>query len=387
MASETALPTADVPVAKVDVNPSRRYVLLPDNRFFVRTISVTPGATATEVASQVELALETLSPFPLAQLFHGHFWRAGQSHALIFAAFKRRFTAEEMEEWAEADLVIPSFVSAIAWGPAPGTTVILSEETYLTAVHWGESSSIPTKVVTETLPPEADEASRNRVRDELVRALGGSVRLVELGLPLSLVRGGSEDDRDFEFAVDQETARLDAGEFDAVDVRDKEELLARRKSKARDLLYWRLGLGLLTLLLLAALTEGALVATKYWQQTRRELVARQLPEVEKVMNNQAVTRRIEQFSESLKPFEMISVVENKPESIYFLSTEARENVLTIEAITRVASEVPAYEAALRAHPSLASVELSRQGERDGVTTFTLTVTFRPEALRKGGAQP
>ncbi len=387
MASETALPTADVPVAKVDVNPSRRYVLLPDNRFFVRTISVTPGATATEVASQVELALATLSPFPLAQLFHGHFWRAGQSHALIFAAFKRRFTAEEMEEWAEADLVIPSFVSAIAWGPAPGTTVILSEETYLTAVHWGESSSIPTKVVTETLPPEADEASRNRVRDELVRALGGSVRLVELGLPLSLVRGGSEDDRDFEFAVDQETARLDAGEFDAVDVRDKEELLARRKSKARDLLYWRLGLGLLTLLLLAALTEGALVATKYWQQTRRELVARQLPEVEKVMNNHAVTRRIEQFSESLKPFEMISVVENKPESIYFLSTEARENVLTIEAITRVASEVPAYEAALRAHPSLASVELSRQGERDGVTTFTLTVTFRPEALRKGGAQP
>lgn len=387
MASETALPTADVPVTKVDANPSRRYVLLPDNRFFVRTISVNPGATAADVASQVELALETLSPFPLAQLFHGHFWRAGQPHALIFAAFKRRFTAEEMGEWADADLVIPSFVSAIAWSPAPGTTLILSGETYLTAVHWGESSPVPTKVVTETVPPEGDEAVRNRIQDEMVKSLGGSLRLVELELPLPLVRGGGEDDREFEFSVDQGTARLDATEFDAVDVRDKEELLARRKSRARDLFYWRLGLGLLTLLLVAGLAEGALVVTKYWQQTRRELVARQLPEVEKVMNNQAVTRRIEQFSDSLKPFEMIGVVENKPESIYFLSTEARENVLTIEAITRAASEVPSYEAALRANPNLLSVELSRQGERDGVTTFTLTVTFRPEALRKGGAQP
>ena len=68
--------------------PPPRVVLLPDHRFFVRAVPVTEGAAAPEVANEVELALETLSPFPPAQLYYGYFWTPGADRALVFASYR-----------------------------------------------------------------------------------------------------------------------------------------------------------------------------------------------------------------------------------------------------------------------------------------------------------
>jgi len=386
MASEIESPLVAADSGKVEPVSDRRIVMLPDTRFFVRTVPVAAEATAVEVSTQVELALETLSPFPVAQLYHGHFWKPGQPQALVFAAFRRRFTAEETAEWGNADLVIPAFAGVVGLAPAPGTTVIISGDGWLTAVHWSDVGPIPSRVLTEPVSPESTEDDRRRVRDEMIRTMG-SVRVVELAALPMPAEGRDEDDADFDFTVGEKQARLPAVEVDAIDVRDKGELLARRGAKARDVLIWRGVLGLIALILLGVLAEGGLVALKYWQRGRVATVARQQPAVEKVMANQAVTRRIQQFSESLRPFEMIDAVGDKPESIYFLTTEVREHVLTIDAITRVAPDVGVYEASLRNSPALSKVELSKQGERDGVTTFTLTLTFKPEALHGGAAKP
>ena len=62
--------------------PPPKVVLLPDAQFFTRVVPVEGVATAAEVAAQVELALEALAPFPLAQMYHGHFWKPGAKHAL-----------------------------------------------------------------------------------------------------------------------------------------------------------------------------------------------------------------------------------------------------------------------------------------------------------------
>ena len=43
-----------------------RVVLLPDHRFFVRRVEVAEGTTAAQLAEQIELSLEALSPFPPA---------------------------------------------------------------------------------------------------------------------------------------------------------------------------------------------------------------------------------------------------------------------------------------------------------------------------------
>ena len=91
--------------------PPRQVVLLPDAHFFVRAVPVTEGALAADVAAQAELAVESLAPFPIAQLYYGHHWLPGADHAIVYAAYRKRFTAEEVETWAGAEVVLPSFVA------------------------------------------------------------------------------------------------------------------------------------------------------------------------------------------------------------------------------------------------------------------------------------
>src|SRR5436190_23391930 len=86
-----------------------RIAVLPDAMFFTRTVPVAAAATAAQVSAQVELALEALSPFPVAQLYHGYYWKPGLDRALIFASYRRRFTTEQTAGWGAAELVVPAF--------------------------------------------------------------------------------------------------------------------------------------------------------------------------------------------------------------------------------------------------------------------------------------
>lgn len=381
------LPTASAEHPE-SAQAARRVVRLPDARFFVRTIVVPPQATPDEVLSQVELALEAYSPFPLSQLYHGHFWLPGETQALVYAAFRRRFTAEETDTWREADLVMPEFASVLGLRPETGTTVLVSEENGITGVHWGHAGAVPSRIVTNPVPPESSEQVRGGVRQDVVRALGGSLKVIELGAPPPLVTRDDPDARDFDFVVGEDHAKLPAAVLDAVDVRDKGDLLALRKARSRDLLLWRGLVGLVALVLLAGVLEIGLVGLKVWQKSRVQRVESQRAEVEQVISNDTLTRRIAQLSETLRPFEMIALADEKPESVYFLSTEARDvNVLVIEATTRNSADIGTYEATLRANPNFASVDMTPPAERDGVSTFRITLKFKPEAFRTGGAKP
>ncbi|HEY5227484.1 MAG TPA: hypothetical protein VIJ19_03030, partial [Opitutaceae bacterium] len=87
--------------------PPPKVALLRDAVFFSRSIPVAPGAARADVVTQVGLALESLSPFPLAQLYYGYYWPEGADRALAFASYRRRFTVEQMEEWNGAEHVMP----------------------------------------------------------------------------------------------------------------------------------------------------------------------------------------------------------------------------------------------------------------------------------------
>src|SRR5476649_1537947 len=93
--------------------PPPRVAVLPDAVFFSRAIPVSPDATREQVASEVGLALEALSPFPLAQLYFGYYWAPGASRALVFASYRRRFTAEQTAEWTSAQHVLPAFAAVL----------------------------------------------------------------------------------------------------------------------------------------------------------------------------------------------------------------------------------------------------------------------------------
>src|SRR5690606_34424341 len=97
--------------------PARQVVILPDEAFFARNVPIVRGPDAAEVTNQLELALEGLSPFPLAQLYYGFLIRPDADHALVFAAYRRRFPVEETETWTTAELVVPRF--ALSLGAPP----------------------------------------------------------------------------------------------------------------------------------------------------------------------------------------------------------------------------------------------------------------------------
>src|SRR5688572_22604919 len=93
--------------------PPPKIALLPDGVFFTRAVPITAGATAAEAATQVELALEAASPFPLAQLYYGWVWAPGAERAFVFAAYRRRFTVEQTADWQGAEVVLPAFATVV----------------------------------------------------------------------------------------------------------------------------------------------------------------------------------------------------------------------------------------------------------------------------------
>jgi len=134
--------------------PPPRVVLVPDHLFFIRVVPIADAATAADVKSQVELALEGLSPFPLAQLYYAHYWKEGARSALIYAAYRKRFTSEQVEGWSDAEMVLPAFATLLTAEIQPSTTIILTQEENLTAVHWGESTTVPAAVVARSWQPD-----------------------------------------------------------------------------------------------------------------------------------------------------------------------------------------------------------------------------------------
>jgi hypothetical protein len=267
---------------------------------------------------------------------------------------------------------------------------VLAAPEGLTAVHW-DSAACPTQVVFRALPPEATDEERARIREDLLRGLGGSKTIVDL--PTPPVAEPMDSDELLVFRADTLVSRLPAKIAAAVDVRDKAQLVALRRAKLRDLWLWRTALGCAAALVLLLLGEVALVGgTKFWYKSRVAKFNAQRPSVEKIQNAQNLAARIDELTtKRLLPMEMILLVAPKiPGSILFqsaVSNIADRDHITIEAKTDNSGEIIAFKSAIEALPECASVEISRQRNVPGTstTTFTLSVTFKPGTVKPAPA--
>jgi hypothetical protein len=372
--------------------PPPKVALLPDALFFTRSVPVTKGATAAEAATQLDLALEGISPFPLAQLYYGWFWSPGSENALAFAAYRRRFTSEQTADWEHAELVLPAFVAVLGAEVEPGTTIILSSPEGFTAVHWGESRVAEKVVFRPVLPDTLDEA-REQVRNELVREIGGSRNIIDLESPL--LADASASDGEMVFRAGEFVSRLPAAATGAIDVRDKGELASRRNARRRDIVLWRVALGCAAGLVLLGLGELALLGGKAWLDVRQRLYLVQKPRVDRIASEHELTNRIEDLAtKRLLPLEMVTQVvgennERIPADIQFTRVHAEQTrglyTLFIEGKTDNAPQVNAYEAALKNLPSVQSAEARFSQVSGARATFAITVTFKPGALNPTGA--
>jgi hypothetical protein len=362
--------------------PPPRVALLSDAVFFTRVIPVAPNATASEVAAQVELALEAISPFPIAQLYHGHFWKPGLDRAFVFASYRRRFTSEQTAAWPQAELVLPAFAALFGAQVAPATTIILEGERGFTAVHW-ENPTMPSRVLFRAVAEEATPEERAAAREELVRSVGGSKAVIDLAEP-PLAEASANDD-EIVFRAGTLVSRLPVTLSAALDVRDKDELAALRRTQTRDLWFWRTAMGAAAVMAFLAVGELFLLGGKtLWQNPRLAKIKTQAPLVEKIDNAQKLAARIEELTtQRLLPFEMMEIVRKKPDGIQWarVTTKGRYTLI-IDAKSNNSSDNGAYAASLRALPECESVEAtSPQLMANGTSTFTLTIKFRPGAVK------
>lgn len=362
--------------------PAREVIVLPDDAFFVRNVPIVRGEGAAEVGSQLELALEGLAPFPLGQLYYGYWERPGVDHALVFAAYRRRFAAEHVEGWAGAELVAPRFALCLgAPPPPPGTTWMLESETGLTAVYFGDGTGVPTLVRFEAVPPGADAARRTAARDHLLRTLPGSRSIV--AVEDVHVEPAPPGEPEFRVRAGELVSTIPLATAEQLDVRDKGELANLRRARARDRWLWRGLLAGAAVLGLCALGELGLVGLRAWQSVRVAQIARQTPVVSEITTAHTLATRIEELSSRrLRPFEMIARVDGpRPDSIYFLSTTTSGlYTLEVQAQTQSPSDLDRYHNALEALPGTQDVQIDVQGTRNNVTTFRMRVTFTPDAF-------
>jgi hypothetical protein len=242
--------------ARLFAPPQRLAALLPDGRFFLRLVPVEPEADAASVAEQAALALETLAPFPLAQLYHGLYWQPGSPRALVYAVYRKRFPADETAAWHDSQLVTPAFVSLLVEPPEPRTTRVLTSSDAVTVFHWGDDVLVPTHALIHPFPSGTGEPERAAAREQLLRSLGAEGTVEDWDYPeLRRVSDGG----DVILASGARELHMPAGLAATFDVRDREEIAERRSVQRRDILLWRIALGMACLVLLCGVAEGALL--------------------------------------------------------------------------------------------------------------------------------
>ncbi len=362
--------------------PPPRVILLPDSLFFTRTIPVAENATAADVNAQAELALESLAPFPLAQMYYAHHWLPGAQHALVYACYRKRFSTEQTDAWSDAEVVMPVFAGLLTAQVEPATTIVITSEEGITVLHWGDRTDLPSSIASQIWPAEATAGEKTKIRDELVRQTGGSRNVFDLSGTPEVRREGSV--AEYLFALGPIVAHFSREQLDGLDVRDKEQLSLIRSSRRRDLFLWRAFVASVLGVCLAGLLEVGLIGGKFWLHSRERLVAKQAPVVEQIMNAQTLAVKIDELStKRLLPLEMVSRASTtKPDSIRFVRVTTTDLYsIDVEATTMRPQDITSYQAALRQRPDLSKADIQNQVLSNGVATFHLVLTFKPDMLK------
>lgn len=356
-------------------------ILAPGERFLVRRIAIDPSG---DVAAQVELALESLSPFPFAQLYHGHVLDLEHRMALVFAAHRRNFTAEETAGWNDAVAVVPDFAAALRPAAKPAAGALLRQrEGRAEVIMWDGTSAVPALVQVRAGESDAADALLAEARQRVGLGAAASTRRSSAAATLARAKGIVTirlDDGAAESAFDLAALR-------AADVRDREVVAARDKRVRQDRVTWGVFAGVLAALAACVALEGLLVGLNRRLGSERADQAAQVPAIERIQAAHSLAGRLEQVStERLMPFEMLATLnEKRPRTVEFtrVTTEGTWQ-LQIDAQTANVLDLNDYEAELRRLAPLERVTVRDQRTRDGLTTFRLEVSFKPGWARGGG---
>jgi hypothetical protein len=377
-------------LSNLTLRSSLAAVFAPSDRFFLRLVSLAPELPAL---AQVELALEGLAPFPAGQLYWGCCVAPDRTSALVYAAHRRRFTAEETAAWERADLVVPDVLPLLGAAPAGATILIHADGHRLNGAAWAGPALWPVAVHTRAYAEAPTEDTRRQFAAELEGKAGLT------GAPVRLLTGTPRARRDRDILVLElvdvagtvmAATPVGRADQDGLDIRDRAFLGKRRREQQRGEFVWKVMLAGGAAAALAAVFDVGALGFSLFGRALQGRVALQAPVVEKLETAHGLTSRVDELTHRrLRFFEMLSTInEPRPHSIQFTRTgTSGHHALEIEAQTNSADDIGTYETALRKLTALDRVEIRDLRAREGVTTFALSVAFKPEAAPGGGGAP
>ena len=364
---------------------------LPSGRFFLRFVPLAPDLPAAE---QAALTLEGLAPFPPAQLYSGCWVSPDRSVALVYAAHRRRLAATETENWERADLAVPDLLPLLGAKPAGRAISILTGAAHLAGAAWaGGEANHPVAVHARSYEAAPTDDDRRAFAAELAARAGledAPVTYLE-GQP----RARRDGDKLFIELVDAAgtvlaSTTVTRAEEDALDARDRTFLEGLRRERRQGEFIWKIFRTSLQALLVALVFEIGELGFRLLDRFEENRATAQASAVAKLETAHGLASRIDELTHKrLRFFEMLAAINAaRPKSIQFTRTGTSGRTgLEIEAQTSSADDVGAYETALRSLPILDRVEVREPRVRDGMTTFGLSVAFKPDALPEAGGAP
>lgn len=356
-------------------------VFVPGEKFFVRRVPVSPDG---DVVAQVALAIEGFSPFPAAQLFYGFRTNSARTQALVFAAYRKNFTPEELAQWTGAAAVLPAFAVWLGAGSVPAAGISVREESgRMEVIAWDGQSELPSAIIVrKEIGDDGDEFIAEATAKAGLRS-DASVKVFKSPIQ------SSRENRELVVALRSAgiEARFDEALLDQADIRDKEVLVERRQTLRRDKLLWRGFAGLLIGLAACVVLELGLLGTRAWLVGRQGALNAQIPVVRRIEQAQSMAKRLEEIStQRLLPFEMLNALNNKrPQSVEFDSVTTKGLWgIDVQAHASSAEDSTTFETDLRQLAGIEKVEVFDKRFRDGVTTFRVEVTFKPGWAQTGG---
>lgn len=345
---------------------------------------------AGEVASFVDLQLEELSPFPLEQLYYG---RVTSGDAVfVYAAYRRRFSTEETQAWADKLFVLPEFAGILHLSFAESTTVFFRSAGALMAFRFEPGQKLPTVGAGRALAADADDSEVSELRTKLLSIVqGGDTRIVSL-------RPGKEPEQKpqglrFVFSSDDGghpvEVTVPSADCWPMDIREEEFVLKQRQRLRVDLIFWRVVVGAAAAIAVLLAGEVILMGAKGYIGWLESHVTSQADEAVALQDKSEIANRVAEFDRSdVQPIRMLlAVAGRKPQGVIFeRATISAGNALEFDARTPNVAEVNQYEASIREMAEVTTVVIEDIRTSAEGTDFSMLVNFQPGAFPAGGTK-
>jgi len=357
----------------------------PGHIFFCRRLEIPADVEDSERESYLQLQLEGMSPFPLEHLQFGFYVDSAKRYAFIYSGYRRSFDNAEMSEWSKQEVVIPEFsVGVLAGKGEEGSPLLLVSDSSISYFEFDDLSEIPCYF--ESFPRNSGEDGAVRPASEDLEDVTERLksRIGEECLRIwNAITKITIEQKKFELQAMEAgkliTVQVEREVLWDMDLRDPESVEQAKQEEQRNVLIWRVVLGVAAALALLLFGELLWFGERAYLNLRQDWNAEQSPIVERIISQQTTINELLSFQDSdLVPFDMLVAIQPfLTDAVWFTKVETNgTNSLKVFANATSNGQVNQFKARLERFVKIDTVELENIQSRPGGATFTAFLNFK-----------